>query len=218
MDDDFRKISRTIWVGVGLLIVILCLSFVLSQYEKGRKAGKPAAALSQVQDFTLTNQSGQMVTFADLRGKVWVADIIFTVCAGPCPMMTKHMKEVQAALPALSQARLVTLTTDPKTDTPEILKAYAEKFEADPKRWMFLTGDKQQIVNLAVDGLKLTAVEKKPEERTDPNDLFIHSTLFVVVDKHGQLREVFQTTGEDIDFASAKAAILALVEKLEREQ
>jgi protein SCO1/2 len=152
-----------------------------------------------------------------LRGKVWVADIIFTRCAGPCPIMTRHMADLQAALPADSPVELVTLTTDPEFDTPPVMKNYAQRFGANLDRWMFLTGTKKEIANLAAVGLKLSAVEIKPEDRTAPEDLFIHSTIFVVVDKQARLRGVYQTTGPDVDPQSAKQKILAAVETLVRE-
>ena len=97
------------------------------------------------------------------------------------------------------------------------MQAYAERFQADPRRWMFLTGTKQDIAKLAVDSLKLTAIEKKPEDRESPQDLFIHSTIFVIADKRGQLRGVFETTGEGIDPQNVKTQILAAVAQLERE-
>lgn len=217
MDDVTQKLSRTLWVGVGLVIVILCISYVLSQYE-GKRPRQPAPVMSQVSDFTLTNQLGEKVTLANLRGQVWVADIIFTSCAGPCPTMTKNMKLLQDVLAADNNVKLVTLTTDPGTDTPAVMKKYSDRFGADDGRWQFLTGDKAQIVGLAVDSLKMSAVEVKPEERKDPADLFIHTTSFMVVDKKGQLRGVFETDGDGIDFASASKKILALVHQLEREK
>ena len=125
MDQTTERLSRTIWIGVGLVIVILCVSFVLSQLQPRRPAVPKLPVLGQVADFALTNQSGQPVTLADLRGKVWVADIIFTRCAGPCPRMTQQMKSLQDALAKDSQAKLVTLTTDPLFDTPEVLGKYA---------------------------------------------------------------------------------------------
>jgi cytochrome oxidase Cu insertion factor (SCO1/SenC/PrrC family) len=97
------------------------------------------------------------------------------------------------------------------------LKAYAERFAADPQRWMFLTGTRRDIAKLARDSLKLTAIEKKPEERESPEDLFVHSTVFVIADKRGQLRGVFETTGEGIDPQNVKAQILSTVARLERE-
>jgi len=171
----------------------------------------------QVADFTLTNQDGQSFSLSDLKGKVWVADIIFTRCPGPCLKMTRQMSELEAVLPAKSQARLVTLTTDPEFDTPPVLKTYAKRFNADLSRWLFLTGTPKQIANLAIDSLKLTAIEKKPEERQSPVDLFVHSTIFVVMDKRGSLRGIFETTGEGVDPIQVKGELLAAVKRLEHE-
>jgi protein SCO1/2 len=173
--------------------------------------------IGQIADFSLTNQNGRAVSLADLRGQVWVADIIFTRCPGPCLKMTKQIKALQDALPSGDKAKLVTLTTDADFDTPPVLKIYAERFGADSQRWMFLTGTKQEVAKLAIDSLKLTAIAKKPEERESPQDLFVHSTIFVIADKRGRLRGVFETTGEGIDPQNVKEQILAAVARLERE-
>jgi cytochrome oxidase Cu insertion factor (SCO1/SenC/PrrC family) len=218
MNPQARRFEFLIWIGVVVTLLILLLTYLLAQLRLRETLGKPLPVLGQVQDFRLTNQFGQAVTLADLQGRVWVADIIFTRCAGPCPRMTRQMKEIQQALPAISQARLVTLTTDADFDTPPVLKAYAEKFGADTNRWVFLTGDKRQIANLAIDSLKLTAIEKKPEERQAPEDLFVHSTIFVVVDKLGRLRGVFETDGEGVSPVQARSRILAAVKRLEAER
>ena len=77
------------------------------------------------------------MTLADLTNRVWVADIIFTRCAGSCPVMSKQMKSLQDALPPASRAKLVTLTTDPDFDTPPVLKKYGERYGADFNRWTF---------------------------------------------------------------------------------
>ena len=131
--------------------------------------------------------------------------------------MTRQMKQFQDALPPNSQTKLVSLTTDPDFDTPPVLIAYAKQFGADTNRWMFLTGKKEEIAKLAVESLMQTAVEKKPEERESPNDLFIHSTRFAIVDQRARLRGVFETTGEDIDPQKTKSQILAAARRLERE-
>jgi cytochrome oxidase Cu insertion factor (SCO1/SenC/PrrC family) len=171
-----------------------------------------------VADFSLTNQDGHAVSLTALRGQVWVADVIFTRCAGPCLKMSRQMKQLQESLPAKSHAKLVTLTTDPDFDTPPVLKKYAQRFGADGNRWLFLTGTKQQLMSLEIDSLKLTAIEKKPPERDSPVDLFIHSTIFVIIDKGAQLRGVFETSGEGIDPAEVKEQILAAVRRLEHEK
>jgi cytochrome oxidase Cu insertion factor (SCO1/SenC/PrrC family) len=179
---------------------------------------QPFPVLGTVTDFHLTNQLGQSVHLADLGGKVWVADIIFTRCAGPCLTMSRQMKELQDGLPANSNARLISLTTDPRFDVPAVLNKYAQRFGADPNRWSFLTGSQQEIANVASNSLKLAAIEKVPPDRESAVDLFIHSTTFVIVDKHGQLRGIFETTGEGVDQRQVKTQILSAVRRLERER
>jgi protein SCO1/2 len=200
-----------------LASALLVLAFLLSTLKSGIRT-KPLPVLGQVADFTLTNQDGLKISLSDLQGKVWVADIIFTRCAGPCLRMTRQMRDFQAAMPAKNLTRLVTLTTDPDFDTPAVLKAYGQRFGADFGRWSFLTGTPKQIAQLAIDSLKLTAIPKKPEERESAADLFVHSTIFVAVDKQGRLRAVFETSSEGIAPAHVQNEMLATVKQLEGEQ
>jgi protein SCO1/2 len=176
-------------------------------------------ALGQIADFTLTNQNGQATTLADLSNHVWVADIIFTRCAGPCPRMTAQMKSLQDLLPQNSNAKLVTLTTDPDYDAPPAMKRYGERFNADFNRWTFLTGTKTEIAALASGSLKLSAVPVKLEDQKNPADLFIHTTIFVVVDKRTQLRGIFETGGEGVDWTNTvQPRVLETMQRLEHER
>jgi protein SCO1/2 len=174
--------------------------------------------ISQVADFSLTNQDGLLTTLKDLTNHVWVADIVFTRCGGPCPRMTAQMRSVQQLLPKNSQAQMVTLTTDPDFDTPAVMHKYAQHFGADTSQWHFLTGTKAQIAALASDSLKLSAVPVKPEDRKNDADFFIHTTIFVVVDKHAQLRTFFETGGEGVDWTnSVEPRLLETIRHLERQ-
>jgi len=217
MDENSARISRTLWVGVGLVIVLVCVSYVLSRLQPRQKPDKALPVIATVADFTLTNQNSQVVTLDDLLGRVWVADIIFTRCAGPCPIMTQEMKSLQDALPETSHAKLVSLTTDPDFDTPEILQRYAKRFGADTNRWTFLTGTKKEIGALASGSLKLSGVPTDPKEQKNPEDLFIHSTYFVLVDKQARLRSVFETVGDGIEWTNVQSAIIATINRLEHE-
>ncbi len=216
MDDRTRRTVWLVWGGL-LLLVTVCLVGVLTQMRSRANAREELPVLGQVANFSLTNENGQAVSMAGLRGHVWVADIIFSRCPGPCRKMTRQMKELQEALPADTDTKLVTLTTDPDYDTPTVLKKYAEDYGADLNRWMFLTGTKAEIGKLAIDSLKLAAVEKTPQERESPNDLFIHATIFVVVDRKGELRGVFET-GEQVDPQQTKRKILESVVQLEEQK
>lgn len=218
MNRTGKAVSWSVWIGVALVAVTLALALVMWKLMSMRVAPAPGLpVISQVAAFSLTNQLGQPVTLETLKGRVWVADIIFTRCAGPCPLMTLKMRELQDALPADSRAQLVTLTTDAAYDTPAVLQKYAEKSGAKPERWNFLTGQPKDIAGLAIEGLKLTAIAKKPEERTDPADLFVHSTICVVVDKQGRLRGAYETLGDDVNWPQARKNILDSVRVLEGE-
>lgn len=219
MADVPQQLPRTLWIGLLLVLVMICMAYALSLMELSGVHRKPALpVIGPVADFTLLNQDGRMVTLADLSNHVWVADIIFTRCAGSCPVMSGQMKSLQGALPAGSPAKLVTLTTDPDFDTPPVLKKYGERFDADANRWMFLTGAKLEIAKLAANSLKLTAVPVKPEDQKDPADLFIHSTIFVVVDKHARLRGTFETEGDGVDWTNVQPRLVATVDQLQREK
>jgi len=216
MAETPQQLPRTLWLGMGLLLGFLGLAYLLSLAEL--KHQRPLPVLGEISDFTLTNQDGKITTLAGLTNHVWVADIIFTRCAGPCPRMTAQMKSLQDLLPQNSGAKLVTLTTDPDFDTPPVMKRYGERFDADFNRWTFLTGTKSEIGNLAANSLKLSAVPIKPEDQKTPVDLFIHTTIFVVVDKHAQLRGIFETGGEGVDWTNVvRPRVLATVHQLERE-
>jgi len=217
MVETSRKMPRSVWVGVLLLGTFLGLALLLSAVSL--KQQRPALPiLGQVADFTLTNQDGQAITLDNLTNHVWVADIIFTRCPGPCPRMTGQMKSLQDALPQASRARIVTMTTDPEFDSPAVLKKYGEHFNADFNRWNFLTGTKDEIAGLAGSSLKLSAVPVNPAERTNNADLFIHTTIFVLVDRHAELRGVFETGGDDVDWTNAvQPKLLAAISQLENE-
>lgn len=163
--------------------------------------GRDLTVIGDLPEFGLTNQSGQPFGLAEMKGKVWLADIIFTRCPGPCTVMSKRMSDLQSLLPANLDVGFLSLTTDPNFDTPAILTAYGKRFGAEASRWHFLTGEKAEIAKLATTGMKLVGREKEETTRTAPNDLFIHSTVFALIDRQGRLRGVREVlpsaAGED---------------------
>ncbi len=185
-----RSVEWAVWGGISFVVLAIIAAFIR---ERLRAPAGQYPVIATVAGFTLTNQLARPVSLADLRGQVWVADVIFTRCPGPCATMTRRMADLQAALPTNAPVRLVSLTTDPAHDTAPVLARYGERFGADPARWLFLTGPKPDLVKLAVDSLKLTVLDKDEAKRTSPDDLFIRSSIFVVVDKQGHLRAVVES-------------------------
>jgi len=164
----------------------LCVSVVTSACKQ-----KPELTrLYPLPDFSLTDQTEKTVTLADLKGKVWVADFIFTNCGGTCPMMTDKMRRLQEALPA--EIRMVSITVDPGRDTPKALAAYAAEHGATRERWLFLSGDKQSLYDLCVKGFKLP-LDESGGTAAEP---IAHSTRFVLVDKGGEIRGYYNGTEE----------------------
>ncbi len=190
------------WVVWGSLVVVLIgvsIMFVRTRFDESILLTDRMPVYGQVGSFQLTNQLGGVTTYADLQGKVWIADIVFSRCPGPCPRMTERMAALQRAFPEESPVRFVTLTTDPVHDTPTVLKRFSERFGANPSRWFFLTGSMKEIANLALEGLKLTALEKEANQQTVPDDLFIHSTVFMLVDQKGRVRGSFESLEPDFE-------------------
>jgi protein SCO1/2 len=219
MTENSPRPPRTIWLGFLLFFAVFALAFLLWLVQASRNFGDvPLRVIGPVADFALTNQDGNISTLADFTNHAWVADIIFTRCAGPCPRMTGQMQSLQNLLPPGSAVKLVTLTTDPDFDSPAVLKKYGERFNADFNRWTFLTGAKKEIAALASGSLKLSAVPVKIEEQKDAADLFIHTTIFVLVDKHAQLRGSFETGGDGVDWTNDVAPrLIKAVRQLENE-
>jgi cytochrome oxidase Cu insertion factor (SCO1/SenC/PrrC family) len=148
--------------------------------------------LFPVPDAKLVNEAGQPLQLDALKGNVVVYDFIFTNCAGTCPMMTAAMRRVTAKVDKSAPVRFVSISVDPKRDTPEVLRAYAAKVRNDP-RWTFLTGDRATILLLSVDGFKLAAADGTGA----PNESILHSAKFVVADKHGVVREYVSSLDDD---------------------
>ena len=218
MAENSTALPRSLWIGFSLAFGLLGLALVIGVLENRRSARTNLPVISHVKDFLLTNQDGKITTLADLTNHVWVADIIFTRCAGPCPRLTLQMKSLSEKLPASSSTKLVTLTTDPENDTPDVLKKYGARINADFSRWSFLTGSKAEIAALGSGSLKLSAVPVKLEDQKSIADLFIHGTIFVVVDKHAQMRGYFETGGEGLDWTNGVLPkILAAIDQLENE-
>jgi cytochrome oxidase Cu insertion factor (SCO1/SenC/PrrC family) len=175
-----RRMRRLGWAGAFLLFV-LAVAMGHSMWQASmRRDVEQLPVIRAVPEFSLTDQNGQTVTSADLRGKIWITDFIFTRCAGPCPLMTARMLEMQKALVKTPEVKLVSVTVDPEHDMPEVLKAYAEANFADPERWKFLTGDKAVIEKLVTEGF----MQHLSEEGGEP----VHGTMFLIVDGNGMVR------------------------------
>jgi protein SCO1/2 len=154
-------------------------------------ARRTITSYGTVPEFQLTNQNGQPFGSGELKGKIWIADFIFTSCPGPCPLISSRMAETQRPLEK-SDVHLVSFTVDPETDTPEVLREYAERLHARPGRWDFLTGPVNAIYDLTRNGFKL-AISDGADEMGTP----VHSTRAVLIDRHAAIRGYYDITAPD---------------------
>ena len=137
----------------------------------------------KVPDFSFINQNGNVITNKDFEGKIYIVEFFFTTCPTICPRMNKNLVDIQNNFPNNPDFGIASFTINPDNDTPEVLKAYAERYEVTNPNWHFLTGDKTAIYDLANKGFNLYAeqVEGAPGG-------FEHSGNFALIDKDGYIR------------------------------
>ena len=187
-----ERIPRILLWGVLVLAIVSIISANIWSAIHPKSDENPEsiglssrlAAHHQLPDFSLTDQRSVRVALATLRGKIWVADFIFTSCVTICPPMTVEMAELQEEF-ATEDVHFVSFSVDPERDTPEVLSQYAARYGADQDRWSFLTGEKETIYQLAHKGFNLAAGHQGSE--------ILHSTRFVLVDRQGQVRDYYES-------------------------
>jgi protein SCO1/2/putative membrane protein len=178
----FGATRRSPLTAYLFLAALLCLCSSCSRPE----ADSLSIDLDQpIGAFSLTERSGRIITLDDLRGKVWVAHFFFRCCTQGCPQTTASMVELQRAFAGNPRVMLVSFTLDPETDTPEELKTFAAEHGADPKQWLFLTGDEKTIHTL-VEKSFLQSVAKTGDP--DPGKKILHTFRLMVVDGDGRIR------------------------------
>jgi protein SCO1/2 len=158
------------------------------------RAPPPVASLG---DWKLVDQDGNEIGSESLRGQVWIASVFFSRCPSVCP---KQQKDFASILPHLDDLRdpdkkpirLVSFSVDPEFDTPEVLRSWAKKHDADLSRWSLVTGPEASLKKLLVDRMFLEVGQKTPVPGTDLFDI-AHASRFVLVDQNGDVRGYWPT-------------------------
>lgn len=184
--------------SIGAVFIALAAAPYLMQRTTDA-AAESLPVLASIDGFELTGQDGETFSSESLRGSVWIADFIFTRCPGACPQMTSTLQDVFRDFGANPDFKLVSISVDPDHDTPEILSAFAETYEADPNRWHFLTGANPFIQKLSQEQFKIAAAETPAS----------HSLRFILVDRNGDIRGYYHSTDpEDVEQMRADLAKL----------
>lgn len=162
---------------------------VMEVVKKGKKQSD--TVWHTIKDFRLTNQEGTTITWDSLKGKIVIADLFFTHCPTICPVMTKHMKRMAESIhngervgdQTNKQVHFLSFSIDPDRDTVARLKYWADRFQINPENWWLLTGNKQEIYDLAINEMKMFAEDGKGVDTS-----FIHSDRFILIDSFRHVR------------------------------
>ncbi len=174
---------------LALILVLWMAAMLFFVFIHGHKKSETLPILGHVPEFALIDQQGRGFSESSLRGKVWMADFIFTRCAGPCPLMTQHLNQIGKELGDNPEIRRVSFSVDPDYDTPKVLSDYAAQFEANPDRWFFLTGARAWIYDIAIKHFHLAAGGLMEED----SGHILHSTKFVLVDRALNIRGYYDS-------------------------
>lgn len=189
------------------LIGVLVLGAGLASFLANR--APPLPDYGPMPAFTLVDQSGAPSTDQDLRGAVVVADFIFTSCPDVCPALSLALRSVgQQTADTKIPVRLLSVSVDPERDSPEVLREYAARYDADPSRWRFLTGDPEQVRSTLKGFAQLA--ERVPVSDGKPEDYNVaHSQSMLLYDAEGALRGIYGSDSEELKRLVADARRLA---------
>lgn len=176
------------------LLTLVLLSLLVFGCTK--RTAEDVPVIGPLPEFSLIDQDTEAFTLDSMKGDLWVSAFVFTHCRSTCPRLTALMKGLQARLADVPTASFVSVSVDPRNDTPDVLKAYMSKNELDERNWRFITGDEQAIRDLVVDGFKVGLGDD--ESRAAGADDIMHSNSFVLVDAEARVRGYYRANNDGI--------------------
>lgn len=169
--------QQTLIIALCLTAIVLFIGFTIFLFYSEHNY-KPLPKISKVTSFELTDSNNQTFDSDQLNGKVWIADFFFTTCSGVCPVLSKNMASLYRSYNLNKKVHFVSITVNPDNDTPQVLAKYAQRYQANPHQWHFLTGPIETIQDISINNLKIGNKEEP----------VFHSEYFVLVDGQGWIR------------------------------
>ena len=196
-------------VGLALVAGLGSWLAVVALAHHEQAGGIPVDHPRALADFSLTDRTGRTVSRADLQGKVLVVSFLFTSCSLTCPEVSRRMGDIQQLTAGMPEVQLVSVTVDPRTDTPGALMKFGAKYGADTNRWYLLTGAKPVLYGLI-------ATSFLNQDNTDPfiamPGNFTGTERIAVVDRQGRTRRFFDGLKP-----GTPAAVVKFIKELRRE-
>ena len=175
------------WLWTGFLALVMAVPVLRSALPAPLP---PPPVLGTVPDFRLVDQTGAPFGPDRLKGRVWIADFVFTRCPDVCPRMTERLVGVHRALG--ERADVVAVSVDPTYDTPERLAAFARANGAESPRWHFLTGSSQHVQEAVLRGFNVAFSRESEDIAT-----LTHGVHVVLVDGRGRIRGYYDSNDRD---------------------
>ncbi len=176
--------SLPYWLSL-LVLLAACYGgwkwFQVQQFQSDQAMGGLQFTGPPLEEFELTERSGQPFRSRAMFGKVWVTTFFFATCPGACPRLNANIRHLNS-LEELHDVTWVSISVDPDNDTLPVLKEYAQSYQADPERWLFCRADLGYIKRVGTDFLKLPVTWKG------------HNEMAVVIDKQGKVRGMYDAT------------------------
>jgi len=173
---------------LALSVALSVCGLVIARYVSSALSTTTAVYLDiygEIPDFSLVDHTHQHVQRADFDDRVWIASFIFTRCSGQCPIISKQITELQHDLSAEESLRFVSFTVNPTYDTPDRLAEYIKHYDSPDDRWRLLTGDRDALVKLCLEGFRVAINEDADGNVVEP---ITHSVRLVLVDQKGRIR------------------------------
>lgn len=184
-----KRLFYILFFGVLAVGFYFALTLIIPGY-----AQKKVAPISFVKPFSFLDQDGKTVTEKDVAGKVYVAEYFFTTCKSICPVMNNNMRMVYEKFKDDDGFLILSHTCDPKNDTVARMKHYADSMKVDTRRWLFLTGRKDSLYNMA----RVSYTIDDPKNNVQSiDDQFLHTQFWALVDKNGDVRKIYDGTHKE---------------------
>jgi cytochrome oxidase Cu insertion factor (SCO1/SenC/PrrC family) len=203
-----RELLSTLCFGLVIAIAAAGIAFATARRDAPAPTAFKPDHPRRLIPFQLTERSGRTITEADVAGKILVVNFVFTSCSLSCRSVNDRMAEIQEGIGEAPDVQLLSLTVDPRSDTPAALRAFAGSFHADPNRWLFLTGEKRQLYDL----IETSFVPRSPELESLIPGGFASTDRIMLVDPVGNVCASFNGLKRD-----AAKGVIAEIETLRKQ-
>ena len=184
-----NKKTTIFLISFFMLLGVAFLGYAYKVMHEQKTLALPIVGNDQnhhIAPLSFMNQDGKVITNEDVKGKICVVEFFFATCKGMCPKMNENMVTVSKAFKGNKNVLILSHTVDPIKDTVKALKEYSLRFDADPAQWMFLTGDKKKLYDMARYSYLISAEDDTTGVSIDKD--FIHDKHYTLVDGYGRVR------------------------------